>query len=118
MKNAATNRTFRAPIALILALSLLAAAGSALANVIPKILKKVPVDFPAEAVRRGVDKGVLKAQLTVDGTGAVTEVAITDTQPAKAKVLNRSVSEALMGWKFEGSGKPASFELQIVMTAD
>ncbi len=97
---------------------LLLPAGSALAQSVPKILKKVPPEFPAEATRRGVEKGVLKARLTVDGAGAVTEVSIIDTQPSAARMLNRSVIEALSQWRFEGSGKPSSFELQVVLTAD
>jgi periplasmic protein TonB len=94
------------------------AAPAAMAQAVPKILKKVPPEFPREAARKGVDKGVLKAKLTVDGNGVPTAVEITDTQPPKAKVLNESVVEALNGWRFEGAGKPATFELQIVLVSD
>lgn len=94
------------------------AAPVALAQTSPKIIKKVPPEFPREAARKGVDKGVLKAKLTVDGNGVPTAVEIVDTQPAKAKVLNDSVVEALNLWRFEAPGKPTTFELQIVLTAD
>ncbi len=83
----------------------------------PKVLKKVPPDFPAEAARKGIDKGVLKARLTVNEAGNVTEVSIVDTQPTKAKLLNESVITALNQWKFE-SGKASTFEMQIVLTYD
>ncbi len=88
------------------------------AQATPKVTKKVPMDFPEEAIRKGVDKGVLKARLTVDGGGAVTDVAIVDAQPAKARMLTAAVVETLNKWRFEGSGKAATFEMQVVMSAD
>jgi TonB family protein len=113
------------PLAGLAAATLLALAGAfalpgaALAqSATPKILKKVPPDFPEGAVRRGVDRGVLKAKLTVDGGGAVTGVDIVEVSPPKAKILNEAVIEALNKWRFEGSGKQAQFELQIVLTAE
>jgi periplasmic protein TonB len=84
----------------------------------PKVVKKVPMEFPGEAARKGVDRGVLKARVTIDGAGVPTEVAILDTQPAKARVLNDSVIAALTGWRFESLGKPSTFEMQVVMTAE
>lgn len=104
--------------ALAVAAALALPAAPAFADQAPKILKKVPPEFPAEATRKGVDKGVLKARVTVDGAGTVTEVAIVETQPSAARVLNGSVVSALNQWRFEGSGKPSTFELQIVLTAD
>jgi periplasmic protein TonB len=101
-----------------LAAALLIPAAPALADQAPKILKKVPPEFPAAATRKGVDKGVLKVRVTVDGSGAVTEATIIETQPSAARVLNDSVVSALNQWRFEGSGKPSTFELQVVLTAD
>jgi periplasmic protein TonB len=93
--------------------------GAALAQAAnPKVVKKVPMDFPAEAVRKGVDRGVLKARVTIDGAGVPTEVAIVDTQPAKARVLNDAVVTTLNLWRFESLGKPATFEMQVVMSAE
>ena len=112
-----TPRQIAVACALLLAFALPALPARA-QNVVPKIVKKVPMDFPSEAVRRGVDRGVLRARVTVDGAGAVTAVAILDTQPAKAKLLNDTVSEGLSLWRFEGSGKAATFELQVVLTSE
>lgn len=84
----------------------------------PKVVKKIPVEFPADAVRKGVDRGVFKARLTIDGEGNVTESSIVEATPAKAKLLNASVLESLGKWRFEGAGKPATFEMQVVLTAD
>jgi periplasmic protein TonB len=84
----------------------------------PKVVKKVPMEFPEVAARKGIDRGVLKARVTIDGAGVPTDVAIVDTQPAKARVLNDSVIAALNGWRFESLGKPTTFEMQVVMTAE
>ncbi len=84
----------------------------------PKVVKKVPLDFPGEALRKGVDRGVLKTRVTIDANGKPTEVAVLETQPAKARILNDTVIEALQQWRWEGQGKPASFDLQIVFTAE
>jgi periplasmic protein TonB len=105
----------QAGAALLLALC----AGPVLAQATnPKVIKKVPMEFPGEATRKGVDRGVLKARVTIDGAGVPTEVAIVDAQPAKARVLNDSVITALNGWRFESLGKPTTFEMQVVMTAE
>lgn len=107
-------------LTLALAACILAAAAppSHAGDAVPKILKKVPPEFPAEAARKGVDKGVLKVRVTVDGGGAVTEVEVVETQPVAARVLKPSVVSALNQWRFEGAGKPSTFDLQIVLTAD
>jgi TonB family protein len=84
----------------------------------PKVVKKIPVEFPADAVRKGVDRGVFKARLTIDGEGNVTDSSIVEATPAKAKMLNASALESLGKWRFEGAGKPATFEMQVVLTAD
>ncbi len=84
----------------------------------PKIVKKIPMEFPDEAVRRGIDKGVLKTRITIDAAGAVTEVSVIDTQPPRAKMLNVSVMDSLRGWRFEGSGKTLTFDLQVVLTSE
>ncbi|HEV8689094.1 MAG TPA: TonB family protein [Ideonella sp.] len=107
------------PLAAALAVATLALAAAlapapALADGAPKILKKVPPEFPAEATRKGITDGVLKAKLSIDGNGAVTEVAIVEATPAKAKIFNEAATAALNQWKFEASGKPQSFELKLV----
>jgi periplasmic protein TonB len=102
-----------------LALAMVLCSSAALAqNPAPKVVKKVPMEFPGEAARKGIDRGVLKARVTIDGAGVPTEIAIVDTQPAKARVLNDSVIAALNNWRFESLGKPATFEMQVVMTAE
>lgn len=112
-----TTRSLAAALA-VAALTLAAVPAPALADGAPKIVKKVPPEFPAEATRKGVSDGVLKAKLSIDGAGAVTEVAIVEATPAKAKIFNESATAALNQWKFEGTGKAQSFEVKLVFSQD
>ncbi len=103
---------------LALAAALTLAPAAAHADGAPKIVKKVPPEFPGEAARKGITDGVLKAKLTIDGSGSVTEVAIVEATPAKAKIFNEAATSALNQWKFEGTGKPQSFELKLVFSQE
>lgn len=103
----------RAAAALLLAALL---AGGAAAE--PKVIKKVPPEYPAEAVRRNITDGVLKAKLTIDGQGSVTDVQIVEAIPAKAKIFSESAVSALSKWKFEASGKGDSVEIKLVFAQE
>lgn len=103
---------------LALALGAVVLPDTARAQASPKVVKKVPPEFPAEAIRKGVDRGVLKAKLTIDEKGVPTEVAVVEAQPPKARILSDTLVESLKNWRFEGQGKPTSFELQIVFAAE
>jgi protein TonB len=106
-------------LAALLSLGLLAAPhAQAAEGSPPKILKKVPPEFPSEASRAKVSDGVLKAKLSVDGTGSVTDVTILEAIPAKAKVFNEAAIAALTKWKFEPSGKGEVFEIKLVFSQD
>ncbi|MBI3366989.1 MAG: TonB family protein [Burkholderiales bacterium] len=102
------------PAALIAALMLAVAP----AHADPKVIKKVPPEFPGEAARKNITDGVLKAKLTIDGTGSVTDVQIVEAAPAKAKVFNESAVAALSKWKFEASGKAESVEIKLVFSQE
>lgn len=82
----------------------------------PKLIKKVAPEFPREAVQASVDSGVVKAKLTIDGDGKVTDVAIVEAQPRR--VFDRAVQRALMDWRFEGSGAPQTHEVRLVFRND
>ncbi|GLS93486.1 energy transducer TonB [Piscinibacter gummiphilus] len=101
------------------ALGLLAASPLATAQTTPlKVLKKVPPEFPAEAARRKISEGVLKAKVSVDGQGAVTNVQIIEAVPERAKVFNESAISALSRWKFESTGKADATEIKLVFSQD
>lgn len=83
-----------------------------------KVVKKVPPEFPPEAARKGITDGVLKANLSIDAGGAVTDVQIVEATPSKAKIFNDAAVEALKKWKFEAPGKATNYELKLVFQQD
>lgn len=84
------------------------------AQAAPKVVKKVPPEFPAEASRKGVSKGAVKAKLTIEGDGKVSAVEILEAEPKK--VFDKAVVNALMDWKFEGTGEKQSHEVKLVFS--
>jgi protein TonB len=93
-------------------LSALLIAASAIAAPAPKVLKKVPPEFPSAAAKKGITSGTVKAQLTIAADGKVTDVAILEASPPK--IFDRAVIDALMEWRFEGSGEKRTHEMTLV----
>ena len=94
--------------ATILAASLMLALASQAA---PKIVKKVPPEFPAEATKKGISTGVVKAKLSIEADGKVSDVEILEAEPKR--IFDRSVKAALMEWKFE-PGEKGTHEVKLV----
>ncbi|MBI3347868.1 MAG: TonB family protein [Burkholderiales bacterium] len=94
--------------ATILAASLMLALA---AHATPKVIKKVPPDFPAEATKKGISSGSVKAKLTIEADGKVSDVEIVEAEPKR--VFDRAVKQALMEWKFE-PGEKATHEVKLV----
>ena len=115
MKNAMIRN--RLALGLATALFLSTSALPALADG-PKVLKKVPPEFPLEATRFKVSEGVVKAKVSIDGAGSVTDVTVIENTPPKAKVFNDSAIAALTKWKFEGSGKGETTEIKLVFSQE
>ena len=82
------------------------------AQAAPKLIKKVPPEFPAEASRKGIASGTVKAKLSIDAEGKVTEVTILEAEPQR--VFDRAVASALMEWRFEGNGEKQTNEVKLV----
>lgn len=61
--------------ATVLAASLMLALA---AHATPKVVKKVPPDFPREASQKGISTGVVKAKLTIEADGKVSDVEIVE----------------------------------------
>jgi TonB family protein len=111
---------FRARLAICLAglLALTSVAPVQADGIAPKVVKKVPPEFPLEATRFKVATGVVKAKLSIDGTGSVTDVEILENLPPRAKVFNDAAVTALTKWKFEASGKVETVEIKLVFSQD
>lgn len=78
----------------------------------PKVIKKVPPEFPREAAQQSISSGTVKAKLSIDAEGKVTEVSILEAEPRR--VFDRAVTRALMDWRFEPSGEKQTHEVKLV----
>jgi protein TonB len=98
------------------------AAGAAIAGVLSlpalaadaTVVTKVDPEFPREAIQAGADKGVVKARMTVDGTGEVVRVEILDAQPRR--VFDRAVIKTLSQWRFNSGASGRTVEIDINFT--
>ena len=77
----------------------------------PKVVKKVPPEFPREAAQKGISTGSVKAKLTIEADGHVSDVEILEAEPKR--VFDRAVKTALMEWKFE-AGEKGTHEVKLV----
>jgi periplasmic protein TonB len=75
------------------------------------LVSKVEPEFPREAVQAGADKGMVKARMTVDGTGEVTRVEVLEANPRR--VFDRAVVKTLSQWKFNPGSNGRSVEIDI-----
>ena len=67
--------------------------------------------FPREALRAGIETGTVRARMTINAAGDVTNVAILQSQPAR--VFDRSVQQALSRWKFNPGTEGRTFETEV-----
>lgn len=97
-----------APVALALAAW---ASAVALAAGEATVVSKVEPEFPREAIQAGEDEGMVKARMTVDGSGEVTRVEILDARPRR--IFDRAVVRTLSQWKFNRGDDGRSVEIEI-----
>jgi protein TonB len=102
------QRTVLAFGACALSLSCLAAAGDA------QVVSKIEPEFPREAVQAGVSKGLVKARMTLDGTGEVTRVEVIDAQPRR--LFDRAVVKTLSQWRFNAGNAGRIVEIDVNFT--
>jgi periplasmic protein TonB len=76
-----------------------------------RLVSRVEPDFPPEAYRAGIERGTVKARITVDAAGAVTNVEILDASPRR--VFDRSVTRALAQWTFNEGAPGRTVESEI-----
>ena len=100
-----------------LAVALAAAVFSLAALAAPgdtQVVTKVEPEFPREAVQAGVNKGIVKARMTIDGTGEVTRVEVLDAQPRR--VFDRAVVKTLSQWRFNSGNAGRLVEIDVNFT--
>jgi TonB family protein len=75
------------------------------------VVNREQPSFPREAVRSGVENGSVRARLTINATGDVTNVVIVSSRPAR--IFDREVTSTLQRWKFNPGADGRSFETEI-----
>ena len=78
------------------------------------VVSKVDPEFPREAVQAGADKGLVRARMTVDGSGEVVRVEILEAQPRR--VFDRAVIKTLSQWKFNAGASGRTVEIDVNFT--
>lgn len=71
--------------------------------------------FPRDALRDGIEGGTVRARMTINAAGEVTNVAILQAQPPR--VFDRSVQLALGRWKFNPGAEGRTFDTEIAFKA-
>jgi periplasmic protein TonB len=100
---------------LALALGALAFSAASLVHAAEaQLVSKVDPEFPREAVQAGVNKGIVKARMTIDGTGEVTRVEVLDAQPRR--VFDRAVVKTLSQWRFNPGNAGRLVEIDVNFT--
>lgn len=87
-------------------------------DVVPiiSVVSRENPQFPREATRAGIETGTVRARLTINAAGDVTNVAIVQAQPAR--VFDRSVQSALSRWKFNPGADNRFYETEIGFKAN
>ena len=84
-------------------------------SVLSVISREQPA-FPREALRSGIENGTVRARMTINASGEVTNVAILQAQPAR--VFDRSVQQALGRWKFNAGADGRTFDTEVGFKAN
>lgn len=79
-----------------------------------QLVSKVDPEFPREAVQAGADKGMVKARMTLDGSGEVVRVEILEANPRR--VFDRAVVKTLSQWRFNPGAANRTVEIDVNFT--
>ena len=68
-------------------------------------------EFPRDAARQNIDTGSVRAKLTINAGGEVTNVTIVQSRPTR--IFDRAVISSLNRWKFNPGAEGRSYETEI-----
>ena len=74
-------------------------------------IKRETPEFPREAARASVESGLVRALLSIDASGSVTNVQIVEARPAR--VFDRAVRETLGRWRFNPGADGRSYQTEV-----
>lgn len=80
------------------------------ASAVTVITREQP-DFPRDAIRGGVESGSVRARVIINAAGGVSSVVILEAKPSR--VFDRSVTQALLRWKFNPGTEGRTYETEI-----
>jgi TonB family protein len=81
------------------------------ASPIVSVVAREQPEFPRDATRQGVESGAVRARLTINASGDVTNVAIVQARPLR--VFDRAVTTALSRWKFNAGADGRTYETEV-----
>ena len=76
----------------------------------PRLLTRVEPKWPREAVLGNIE-GRVRARLTLDARGQVTDVSVVDATPRR--VFDRNVIDALQQWRYNEGAAGRTVETEI-----
>lgn len=78
---------------------------------IVSVVAREQPEFPRDAARQGVESGAVRARLTINASGDVTNVAIVQARPLR--VFDRAVTSALSRWKFNPGAEGRTYDTEV-----
>ena len=81
------------------------------ATPIVSVVAREQPEFPRDAARQGVESGAVRARLTINASGDVTNVAIVQARPLR--VFDRAVTNALSRWKFNPGAENRTYDTEV-----
>lgn len=77
----------------------------------PVPLHREPVEFPIDAARRKIERGVVRARITIDAVGGVSQVQVLESRPGR--VFDNEALRALALWRFAAGAEGRTLEVEI-----
>ena len=75
------------------------------------VISREQPDFPRDAIRAGIESGSVRARVIINAAGGVSSVVIVEARPTR--VFDRSVTQALLRWKFNPGTEGRTYETEI-----
>lgn len=75
------------------------------------VISREQPDFPRDAIRAGIESGSVRARVIINAAGSASSVVIIEARPTR--VFDRSVTQALLRWKFNPGTEGRTYETEI-----
>ena len=75
------------------------------------VISREQPDFPRDAIRAGIESGSVRARIIINAAGSASSVVIIEARPIR--VFDRSVTQALLRWKFNPGADGRTYETEI-----